>query len=437
MMEEKLLIDLIKKDMCSKQGRYDGRRYYYFKPENIQTTVDTADNNGRIVTMDLKNSMELYTNWFKVLVNQKIDYLLAKEPTVNNPTFDVSDMLDSMLLNSSLDSTSWVYFFINKKGKLDISIIYDVEILPIYDHNNKDLVTLIRYYKFNEKQIKAEVWTLEGVSIVIIEKDKIVSIENESHYSKVMVYQDQVENILNINFLTIPFIPLYNNRDKESDIEGIKTLLDMYNSISSGFVQNINLFQEAIVKLKGFDANQEEFLKNLKKHKYVALPSDGEMEYLKIEIPVEARKVVLEMIKQNIFVLGRGMNPDQVGDGNITNIIIKSRYAQLDMKASLTEKQIKTFYKKFTSFINEYQNSNLDDSIEMNKTMLFNESEKIADCVESIKLVDAGVLSKESLMKQIPYIFNVEEEKKLIALEPKIKEDSIEDPTNSLATDVE
>ena len=55
--------------------------------------------------------------------------------------------------------------------------------------------------------------------------------------------------------------------------------------------------------------------------------------------------------------------------------------------------------------------------IRFNKAQLFNESEQILDNVQAIQLVQAGLLSKQTLMENCPYIGNMDEEIARIAQE--------------------
>jgi len=59
----------------------------------------------------------------------------------------------------------------------------------------------------------------------------------------------------------------------------------------------------------------------------------------------------MELDGQNIYRFGMGFNSLQVGDGNITNVVIKSRYSLLDLKCNKKEKQLKKFLKKIVKVV--------------------------------------------------------------------------------------
>lgn len=408
------IIEIIKKDIKKKMGKYTARSYYNYKPKSKQSEINTYSG-GKVHTVKVNNNCYLYTNYFKMLVNQKSDYLLAKEPELKISNSDltvatITDMLEEAVLNASLDTTSWLHFYV-EDNKLDWIFVHDSEIIPIYDKYNKKITEVIRYWiegkKDDENIFIVQTWTKEGVKIEKIHKDKIVDSQTYFHYEEDSIYRGSIEYTEGINLPFIPFIPLYNNKGKNSDLEGIKELIDMYNSINSGFVDNINLFQEAIIKLRGFTGDTEELeivRKNMQKYKMVGLPHGGgdnaDIEYMGIEIPVEARKLILDILKENIFKIGQGLDPDRLtGESNITNVVIKSRYSALDMKANRTQKQLKLFYEKFVDCVNMFENSALDKEITFNKSMIFNESESIDNCLKSMNLLDM-----ETILDNHPWV---------------------------------
>lgn len=81
-----------------------------------------------------------------------------------------------------------------------------------------------------------------------------------------------------------------------------------------------------------------------------------------IDIPYEARKTKMELDEKNIYKFGMGFNASQVGDGNITNIVIKSRYTLLELKCNKLEKYVRSFLNEMVEIaideINEEYNTN-------------------------------------------------------------------------------
>lgn len=418
-MDPILLNSIIKKDIQCKSNKYEARNFYYnneITPMDIDYYV-----NGQIKTKKAKCN-KIQINYLKQLVTQKIDYILSKPTSTKNSIFNWDEILTQMTLNASLDVISWLHIYVNK-GKLDWIIINDIEIIPFYN-NTKYIQELIRYYPIDKNIYSIEYWNADEILYFTLKDDLITQVDKKPHYKSITLYQGEVEEVLDQTFKTLPFIPLFNNRNKESDAQDIKNLLNMYNSICSGFIDNINEFQEAIMILKNFSGQQsdlDDVMDTIKENKIVGVPADGDLSKLEISIPVEARTVILSLIRDAIYSLGRGVDIDKlVSANNITNVFIKSRYQALDFKANDTIGQIKIFYANAINFINEFYNQKLNSEITFNKTLINNESEQIETCVQAIALRDAGLISNQTLMQNIPWVIDSSKELKQIDKEKPI-----------------
>ena len=75
------------------------------------------------------------------------------------------------------------------------------------------------------------------------------------------------------------------------------------------------------------------------------------MQVRTIDVPYQARKEKLEIDERNIYIFGQGFNPAQVGDGNITNVVIQSRYTLLDLKSSKMHKRSNKVLEEFVKIV--------------------------------------------------------------------------------------
>ena len=100
---------------------------------------------------------------------------------------------------------------------------------------------------------------------------------------------------------------------------------------------------------------------NLKTKKILGVDEGGGVEVKTVDIPYQARKAKADEDEKNIYRFGMGFNSSQVGDGNITNVVIRSRYALLDLKANKLERRLKKLLKQLVKVV-------LDEINKMNKT---------------------------------------------------------------------
>lgn len=81
-----------------------------------------------------------------------------------------------------------------------------------------------------------------------------------------------------------------------------------------------------------------------------------------------------------------GFNSNQLGDGNITNVVIKSRYALLDMKCNKLELQLKRMLNKVVQDVLEEINEAHDTGYTLNDIYYNFEREIITNEVDNANI---------------------------------------------------
>lgn len=145
----------------------------------------------------------------------------------------------------------------------------------------------------------------------------------------------------------VPFFRLDADRRQTSHLKPVKRIIDDYDLMSCGLSNNIQDVSEAVWVVKGFAGDSiDELISNVRTKKQVGVDSDGDVDVRTIDIPYEARLRKLEVDERYIYRFGMGLNTALVGDGNVTNVVIKSRYALLDMKCNKLERRLKAFVRQ-------------------------------------------------------------------------------------------
>ncbi len=171
---------------------------------------------------------------------------------------------------------------------------------------------------------------------------------------------------------------------------------------------------------------------------------NGGLDVHTVNIPVEARKAKLTVDKEGIYKFGMGFDSSQVGDGNVTNVVIQSRYTLLDLKCNKAEirlrKIIKQMLELIVADINQRNNTAYDTSdleiIITRDTMIdeteVEEREKTKaerKQIEIDNILNAAVrLDDETVLKYICEAFDLDyEEIKKLMDEQDYEEDVIPD----------
>ena len=156
----------------------------------------------------------------------------------------------------------------------------------------------------------------------------------------------------------------------------------------------------------------------------IGVDNGGSLDIKTIEIPYEARKTKLELDEKNIYRFGMGFNSAETGDGNITNVVIKSRYALLDLKCNKLELRLKQFLRKIIRVVINQINNEEGTDYQMKDVYFDFEREVMTNALDNaqIKLTEAqtqqaminsllnvqAVLDNETLVQQICDILDLD-----------------------------
>lgn len=212
-----------------------------------------------------------------------------------------------------------------------------------------------RIAKSNKKIKRIQVWDDQQTYFYVSEDEgKLVLDPDEPINPRPhIIYKKENDDAIYYDgFGFIPFFRLDSSRKKTSHLKPIKALIDDYDMMACGLSNNLVDFDTPIHIVKGFQGdNLDELQTNLKTKKIIGVEPDGGIEVQTIDIPYQARLAKLELDDKNIYRFGMGFNSSQLGDGNITNVVIKSRYALLDLKCGKLAKRLKAFLKKIVKVV--------------------------------------------------------------------------------------
>lgn len=356
---------------------------------------------------------------FKRIVMQKVGYLLG-----NGVIFGEQDQteeldqyfktsMDEFIIDAGLMSSkkaeAWAYAYF-KNGQLKFKLIPPEQITYEEDEDG-EIIKVLRTYEKDGEQIELE-FTKEGMRRFKT-KGKKTTVEELGHYSIDTRFQGEIIEQEQRTFKSIPFIPLFNNAERTSDLYDIKNLIDVHDIIVSDFANNIDDMQEAFYTIKGYtgDAGKlSEFMRQLKQIKVVPIGADGDMKAHQGIIPTEARESLLRILKQEIYETAMAIDLKSLTAGNITNVVIKAMFADLDLKANQFENEIRKFIYGIIDFINENDAKQYKKEMNFERSLIINRAEAIDSL---IKL--RTIYSDQTIREQLPFEIDLEEEEKRIA----------------------
>lgn len=450
----------------SDSRKYEARvaqRYYEAEHDIRRYKLYYYDAEENLVEDKTRSNIKISHPFFTELVDQSVQYLFSGDSPyacsddpelqkILNETMNENDNFNSELADCMTDAkvkgTGYFYLYKKEDGQISVQCADSLGVIEVRAKDTEDKCDYVIYYyvdrvgKNHQLITKIEVWNDEKAWFYVqdgngkIGLDSSVPINPRPH----ILYTKGIEtDIYYDDFGAIPFFRLENNKKRTSDLKPIKALIDDYDLMSCGLSNNLQDISEGLYVVSGFDGdNLDQLIQNLRTKKTIGVNEGGTVDIKTINIPYEARKIKLEEDEKNIYRFGMGLNTAQVGDGNITNVVIKSRYALLDLKCDKFEIKLRKFLRKIVEVILNDYNKNHDKAyspeqvyFRFERNVITNESDNA-----SIKLVQAQ--TRQVNIQVFLSLFDVlgsEEMRKLVCEQLDLDYEDIKDKLPDLSVD--
>ena len=376
MLKKAEILQFIQEDKTSTKKRLAsvGRRYYEAEHDILDYRMFYFNGDGVLVEDKTRSNIKISHPFFTELVDQAVQYMLSNKDNIirsDNPTlqarlneyFDDDFMceLQEVLTGAISKGFDYMYTYMGSDEKLKFEHADSMGVIEVREKETDDGCEYVIYWyvdriaKQNKTITRIQVWDKNEVTFYVQENggklilDKKEKINPRPH---VIYHKDGDDAVYYENFGFIPFFRLDNNKEQFSGLKAIKSLIDDYDLMSCGLSNNLADFDHPLHVVKGFQGdNLDELATNLKTKKLVGTDSDGGVEVHTVDIPYQARLTKMQEDEKNIYRFGMGFNSAQLGDGNVTNVVIKSRYALLDLKCNKLEIRLKQFLKKIVKIV--------------------------------------------------------------------------------------
>lgn len=359
-----------------KQLAMVGQRYYEADHDIKNYRIFFFNADGKLKEDETKSNIKISHAFFTELVDQKVQYMLSgKDGFVrsDNPALqaqlddyfneneDFRAELEDIITGSSAKGFEYCYAHKDKDDRTSFECADSIGVVEVKAKETDDYCDYVIYWyidhigKDNKEIRRIQVWDSKQTYFYVQEGDGEVTLDDTKELNPrphTLYTKGNDGKTYFKDFGFIPFFRLDNCRKQFSDLKPIKALIDDYDMMSCGLSNNIQDTQEALYVVRGFQGdNLDELMTNIKAKKHIGVDDDGGVEVHTVDIPVEARTRKMELDEKNIYRFGMGFNSAQLGDGNITNVVIKSRYALLDMKCNKLETRLKQFMRKLLNVV--------------------------------------------------------------------------------------
>ena len=417
--EIKFFIDDDNSSERKRQAR-TGQKYYDGEHDIMNYKLFYYDADGEVQEDKTRSNIKISHPFFTEIVDQQAQYMLNGDAFVKSDIPQLQSELDKVFnddftseLTETITSTivngfGYMYCY---KDTNDNFRFENADSMGVVEVRAKDTDDHCKYviYWYVDKNTKAQktikriqVWDDSQIYFYVQEDGGTILLDETEEYNpRPHIIYRKDEDDESIYYDTLGFIPFFrldNNRKQCSGLKPIKALIDDYDLMACGLSNNITDSAEAYFVVSGFQGDSlDELITNLKNKKHIGVDMGGSVDMKTVDIPYQARLTKLQLDEVNIYRFGMGFNSAQVGDGNITNVVIKSRYALLDLKCDKLEKNLKKFLREMVSIVLKEINKNngtdyslKDVYFEFNREIITNASDNA-----SIKKIEADTKASE------------------------------------------
>jgi len=279
------------------------------------------------------------------------------------------------------------------------------EFCPLYDEYTGKLRAGIRFWSLD--------WQKRPVTVVLYEEDgyttyrtrpgskglDLVEYQPKTAYEVQLIetVADGVEVVGENNYGTLPIVPLWGSKHKQSTLVGMRDKLDAYDLIQSGFANDLQECAEIywiVGNAMGMtDADLSKFRDRIKLNHIAVVDTDNSSAtpYTQ-DVPYQARKEFLEQIRASIFEDFGALDVHTISAGQ-TNDHIDAAYQPVDEEADDFEYQIIQFVRQILLFYG------IDDTPQFKRNRISNQLEQ----TQMVMMV-AEYLDKKTLLEKLPFI---------------------------------
>ncbi|WP_288864246.1 phage portal protein [uncultured Megasphaera sp.] len=408
-----------------------GKRYYDGEHDILSKQRQAVDECGNMRTINGLPNNQIVDNRYVELVEQKVNYLLAKPVEVKTEDENYGKKLDKIfnnifrkrMKNLGIDilncGIGYLHPYIKEDGTFAIKRFNPEEILPFWKDEEHEIIdSFIRIYPVSvyegkQKKIiqKADYYTKQGIKHYVYENQNLVP-----------DVEKQEEAYLNINenpftWSKIPLVAFKYNQREIPLIKRVKCLQDALNILLSNYSDNMmEDIRSTVLILEGYEGEDlATFRKNLLAYGVVKVGTDerkGDVRELRIEVNAANYDLIIKLIKKAIIENGSGFDAkDDRMSNNPNQMNIRSIYSDIDLDANGMELEIQSSLEQLMFFVNTYLNITNNTQNENEVQFIFsrdtpiNEAEVIENCRNSI-----GIISKETIISNHPWTKDTQEE---------------------------
>ena len=350
---------------------------------------------GKAVPDNFSSNWKMANRFFHIFVVQEVQFLLGNGATWDDKVKKAADEkfgkdFDSRLQELGKDAlVGGVAFGFYNLDHLDVFKI--TEFVPLCDEENGALKAGIRFWQVTpEKPLRATLYELDGYTdyIWIKNEPKILHTKRKYVIKLRETPADGTEIYDGENYPSFPIVPLWANPERQSELVGLREQIDCYDLIKSGFANDLDEASQIYWTIQNAggmdDIDLAKFLERMKTVKAAVVDDTGaRAEAHTVEVPYNAREVLLARIKRDLYNDAMALDPADIAAGAVTATQIKAAYEPLNSKCDEFEYCVRDFLDNLTAV------AGIDDyDVTFTRSLIVNKLEEVQVIATAANFLD-------------------------------------------------
>lgn len=384
------------------QGYYSGRGQAIMK----RVQGDASRPNNRIVKNYCKTIVDSFQGY---ITGNPVSYVGVDGQDIDalREVLDSNDVIneDSEFLQDALiNGVAYELCYVNEDSEVRFKNVNPKSVVPIYsDTLDERLLYVIYFYPVQdwEDDTKPPTW-----SVSVYTDSEVYRYESTNDFNTLTLVDEPEEH----HFDEVPFVIFELNKDAVPIFEPIVSLQDAYNSLLSDEVNDFEAFVDAYLVMRNLSATEEE-LATMKATRTILIDGDSDVSYLTKSISDTQIENMLDNINSSIHTISNApdFSSEEFNSGVSSGIALQFKLVGFNNLSSNIEARFRKALQKRVSLINSILELIDSDFYLVDISFKHNLPTSITDTVNMVNSL-RGLVSDETLLAQLPFIKDVEEE---------------------------
>ena len=337
---------------------------------------------GKAIPDNWSANYKMACRHFYRFVTQEVQYLLGNGVSWNEKGTEDGLGTGTKSFDRQLQDAAtmalWGKVSFGFYDKDHVEVFSFLEFAPLYDEITGALMAGVRFWQIDPtKPLRATLYELDGYTKYVWGTEDNLD-EPKKGYIQIQATSvaDGSEIIEEQNYPGFPIVPLWGNKEHQSEIVGLREQIDCYDLIKSGFANTVDEASIVYWTLQNAGGMTEvdlaKFVQRMKTLHAATVDGDGATaESHTVEAPYQSREALLDRLDQDLYRDAMALDVERIAGGAVTATQIEAAYEALNSKCDSFEYQVIDFIQGILKI------AGIEDEPTFTRSVVINRSEMI------------------------------------------------------------